>query len=569
MSFISNASGITLREGTFNNIQGDLVNIFQAENLARVDIGALLESLLGEKRRRREESTDAEEPARKRRRENAEEDGPEVVRYKDLNLTHEIGRGPGYLLHAGNMKRRAVIVKVFNAGTNAHKHCSSQHGRFSRHPNVLRIEGTSAPTSIHHFIAYEDAHRKTAEGPLAAALKEDLDKGILLGFKLISSLSSGIDYLSTQGITIPLESFDVFLDIGDRFLLGINPPLDPNTAEEDTRTAARSVWDLFNALCQKVLRSANRLLHDEDIERTPAVFDSSPRPAEILGPFAVPAPGQAILRNEEEAAPKSPPVPPRREFVWRAMAMPQSLATIAPQITRDLDLRCASIHRLVSSDGGSIHRCPGYVREEVTLATRTADSAVVSYNAPTIQEVCSVCHEIVTSGEVFRCVCGEREPGSRPTVKCRFCKSWSHRDCGLSSNGSCFPPCPSHSPLSRHHAILASLQDQSRISPRKIAVPVPGPLPVPGFTFGMPSVPLDSGPDSPVDFSGFTFPRDDTDTDDGSASYQSRFSAIAADSAATSAYYSDIGTVGGVPDFNRRRESWANWVPETDVQSEH
>ncbi|KAJ7649784.1 hypothetical protein FB45DRAFT_885945 [Roridomyces roridus] len=262
MSFISNASGITLREGTFNNIQGDLVNIFQAENLARVDIGALLESLLGEKRRRREESTDAEEPARKRRRENAEEDGPEVVRYKDLNLTHEIGRGPGYLLHAGNMKRRAVIVKVFNAGTNARKHfeVTANLSRRLLHPNVLRIEGTSSPTSMHLFIAYQDAHRKTAEGPLAAALRDDLERSIMLGFKLISSLSSGIDYLSTQGGMLPLEpeNFDVFLDINDRFLLSINPPTDANTAHHD-EDDIRSVWVFFNALCQKVTQLVKRM----------------------------------------------------------------------------------------------------------------------------------------------------------------------------------------------------------------------------------------------------------------------------------------------------------------------
>ncbi|KAJ7649788.1 hypothetical protein FB45DRAFT_885990, partial [Roridomyces roridus] len=246
MSFISNSSGITLGEGTFNNIQGNLVNIFQPEG-QRADIGALLKSFVGEKRRRREDSEDS---ARKRRRENPEEeDGLETIRHKDLNLTHEIGRGPGYLLHAGNIKRRALIVKVFNAGTNARKHLEATVNLSQRllHPNVLRIEGTSSPTSMHHFIAYQDAHRKTAEGPLAAALRDDLEKSIMLGFKL-----SGIDYLSTQGIMLPLgpENFDVFLDINDRFLLSINPPTDASTAhhEEDD---IRSVWTLFNALCQK------------------------------------------------------------------------------------------------------------------------------------------------------------------------------------------------------------------------------------------------------------------------------------------------------------------------------
>ncbi|KAJ7649783.1 hypothetical protein FB45DRAFT_2893 [Roridomyces roridus] len=41
------------------------------------------------------------------------------------------------------------------------------------------------------------------------------------------------------------------------------------------------------------------------------------------------------------------------------------------------------------------------------------------------------------------CICGQEEPGSRPTVKCRSCKSWSHKDCGPTLNESicyfCFP----------------------------------------------------------------------------------------------------------------------------------
>ncbi|KAJ7613917.1 hypothetical protein FB45DRAFT_258547 [Roridomyces roridus] len=452
MSFISNASGFTLGEGTYNSAQGNInnaqrdindvhVNIYQHEG-QRVDIGALLESLLGDKRRRREDSTDTEEPARKRRGENpGEEDGPEIIRYKDLKVTDEIGRGPGYLLYVGDIQRRAVIVKVFTAGTNARKHWEATVNLSERllHPNVLRIEGTSSPASMHHFIAYEDAQGKKAAGPLAIALRDDLDTGILLGFKMISSLSAGIDYLSAQGITLTLgpESFDVFLDINDRFLLCINPPTDATHHEEDN---THGVWTLFNELCQKVLRSANRLLHDEDIKRTPAVFDDpSPRSPDMLKISVVTSRDQPTVQTEEftaTARDTAPSVPPRREFVWRMMDAPQSLASIATQIARDLDLRRASVNRLNRSDGGSIHRCPGYIREEVTLATRIADSAVVSHDTPTIHEVCSVCHEVVNSGEVFRCVCGQEEPGSGPTVKCRSCKSWSHRDCGPTSTES-------------------------------------------------------------------------------------------------------------------------------------
>jgi hypothetical protein len=69
----------------------------------------------------------------RRRRDSEEEDGiqvcdglypgvrmvpdiQQVIQYRDLKLTGEIGSGPGYFFHSGQAKGRAVIVKVFNAG---------------------------------------------------------------------------------------------------------------------------------------------------------------------------------------------------------------------------------------------------------------------------------------------------------------------------------------------------------------------------------------------------------------------------------------------------------------------
>ncbi|KAJ7613931.1 hypothetical protein FB45DRAFT_259199 [Roridomyces roridus] len=406
MSFISNASGITLGEGTFNNVQGNLVNIFQSGG-QRADIGALLECLLGDQRRWR-----GDEEAARGRRQEGEDEGLEIIRPKDLKLTHEIGRGQGYLLHAGQVKDRAMIVKVFNPGARAREHLEATMtlSKGLLHPNVLRIHGTSSPTSPSQFITYQDAYWKTAEGPLAAALRDGIDTSVVLGFKLVAGLSSGINYLSGHDISLSLgaEDFDVFLDMNDRFLLSINPPVDATPAYNQ-RDVTRSAWTLFNALCQKVLRSANRVLHDQDIERTPAVFDTSRPPSLRSSP--VHSLGQTIAQDEE-AIPAdcdvAASVPPRREFVWRTMDVPQSLASIATQIARDLDLRRASITRLARRDGRSIHRCPGYLREEVTLATRTADSAIISHDVPAVHEVCSVCHEVVISGEVFDCVCGQK-----------------------------------------------------------------------------------------------------------------------------------------------------------------
>jgi hypothetical protein len=98
-------------------------------------------------------------------------------------------------------------------------------------------------------------------------------------------------------------------------------------------------------------------------------------------------------------------------------------------------------------DGQKAHRCVGYIRQEITPATTTADSAVVSHDSPSPLEVCSVCHEVVGLHDVFRCICCDPSrssftmitlplilvtiagPGSRATVKCQTHESWSHSVC--------------------------------------------------------------------------------------------------------------------------------------------
>ncbi|KAJ7119531.1 hypothetical protein C8R44DRAFT_176856 [Mycena epipterygia] len=146
-------------------------------------------------------------------------------------------------------------------------------------------------------------------------------------------------------------------------------------------------------------------------------------------------PALASLESNDSVRPQNiseeqPPVPPRREYVWRTTDRgQQSLATIANRITLDLDMKLSSLRRLPWSDGQRSHRCAGYVREEITLAITTVDSAVVLRDAPSPLEICSVCHEIVGFDEAFHCVCGDFNPGSRHTVKCQLCKFWSHSDC--------------------------------------------------------------------------------------------------------------------------------------------
>ncbi|KAJ7172890.1 hypothetical protein C8R43DRAFT_675942 [Mycena crocata] len=351
--------------------------------------------------------------------------GIKVLRNKHLKLIHEIGSGPGYFLHAAQIKHRAVIVKVFNSGPRARDLLESTIALAQRlmHPNVLRITGVSAPASINHFIAYEDVHWKNAEGPLAAALKQDLIRSISLGFKMISGLSSGINHLGVHGISVrslTVENCHVFVDISDRFLICSDPE---TYVEEEGQDNNDSSWDIFNALCEKVLRRANGILHNENINRNPSLVESF----------------QRSLQNDtvpSSVTPGASPVPlaglvePRREYVWRRTDHgQQTLATVAHALTLDLDINLSSIKKFSWSDGKSPHRCNGYAREEITLTTTARECVVVSHGVPSPLEICSICHELVDPSEMFRCICGDPHPGLHDTIRCSSCRYWSHSCC--------------------------------------------------------------------------------------------------------------------------------------------
>ncbi|KAJ6560036.1 hypothetical protein B0H19DRAFT_1260694 [Mycena capillaripes] len=360
-------------------------------------------------------------------------DGIEIIRSEDIKLIGEIGSGPGYFLHVGRNEGHAIIVRVFNKSPIVRQQLESTVAlsKGLMHPNVLHIKGISARKSKIHFIAYEGVHCNNAEGLLAAALKHDLEQSIALGFKMIAGLAAGMNHLCVQGVSLKsmgVENFDVFLDVDGRFLMSISPRL-PNYRVEYQESQEDWSWHVFNALCQKVLLSANRVLHvdREEMDRHPATLDSLRASSSSAAASRVSlgsAPSLESIQDEERL------VAPRREYVWRTIDRgEQSLATVARRIKLDLDMNQPPLHRLTRMNGRHPHRCPGYVREEITLATTTRDSAVVTYDAPSPLEICSICREVVGLNEAFECICGDPTPGSRRTIKCQTCKFWSHSDC--------------------------------------------------------------------------------------------------------------------------------------------
>ncbi|KAJ7784186.1 hypothetical protein B0H16DRAFT_291373 [Mycena metata] len=410
MSFISNADNFTLGEGTYINVQGSY----------HVHINN------GTKRRRDE----TEGRSRHDNRRQLEENGFKLIRQKNLQLIRQIGGGPGYLLHAGRHKERTVTVKVFN-GSNpmARQQLDLEVAllKGAIHPNVSRIKGVSSPTSAAQFIAYEDFCGRNAKGPLADALR-NRTTSIRLGFQMVADLSAGLGYLSAQSTSLggmKVENFDVFLDVHHRFLLIINPSKSPTEADANSELSAEETsWALFNELCHKVLLSANRVLHAEEIDKDPMLLlPTSPASQKSdSSSFFI---GSS---SEQEDAVVSSVGDPRREYVWRTMDRgKQSLSTVTDQITTHLDIALARLQILRQTDERRAHRCRGYTREEITLAPTIVDSAVVDHDTPRPLEICSICREIVGLDDRFRCICGDCGPGY--TIKCGICKFWSHSDC--------------------------------------------------------------------------------------------------------------------------------------------
>ncbi|KAJ7768539.1 hypothetical protein B0H16DRAFT_1520155, partial [Mycena metata] len=444
MSFISTKDHVTLGDGVYNNVQGNL-NII-THNYFHEEKGT------GESKAGVHSSSS---PKPKRECEQGED--IKIIKKDHITLLREISGGPGYLLHAARTKKRAVILKVFNPSPAA-RECLESTVALTKnlmHPNVLRIKGVSSCKSPIHFIAYEGVYWTNATVPLARALGEDLSRSITLGFKLIAGISSGMNYLSLQGISLAslsVENFDVFSDVDDRFLIGINP-----TISRENKVTNSEPWDLFIALCRKALISANRIVYSDEMERDTSILDLPPssnpntnttelvRISHASGPPALDQGKQTSFAS------------PRREYVWRStLPGPHSLAGIARPIELELEMKQLNLNRVAWRDQRRPHRCAGYIREEITLAPAAADSAVVFHDVPDHLEMCWICNKVVNVYEEFCCKCGASDPGSRPTIQCSSCHCWMHRDC-IKNPDRQIVICDSCMEM-RHHALALKQQ---------------------------------------------------------------------------------------------------------------
>jgi hypothetical protein len=126
-----------------------------------------------------------------------------------------------------------------------------------------------------------------------------------------------------------------------------------------------------------------------------------------------------LLSQSNEGVPSSEPpgnaaATPRRELIWKSLEQGNfSLASVSKQFGDFLDVvhpfsSGTLLKRHVASNARkTVHRCPGYNREEIKLTASISGSAVISFTTPLLRELCSVCGKLVQEGESFHCICGK------------------------------------------------------------------------------------------------------------------------------------------------------------------
>ena len=109
--------------------------------------------------------------------------------------------------------------------------------------------------------------------------------------------------------------------------------------------------------------------------------------------------GDASSSTEVRTSQKTP----RREVRWKLdkSAINRSLESIVRRFEDYLDCVSTSsadspLRRITASPHKWVsHRCPGYLREEITLAADVSKSVVIAHQYPSQSEICTICGQLV------------------------------------------------------------------------------------------------------------------------------------------------------------------------------
>ena len=148
---------------------------------------------------------------------------------------------------------------------------------------------------------------------------------------------------------------------------------------------------------------------DDSPEREFDVYDYEDLPAATLeheGSASNLSKGEAISNRSNLTENPKPNRKPRREVWWRDLGATDhhSLKSIGRCFKDRLNWSLLSssnslLPQIRSSKDDNLrrnlHRCPGYLREEITLTCDLSKGVIVSHAFPGPSERCSTCHQVV------------------------------------------------------------------------------------------------------------------------------------------------------------------------------
>ncbi|KIK07078.1 hypothetical protein K443DRAFT_673652 [Laccaria amethystina LaAM-08-1] len=515
MSFFANASGFTIKDSHVSEVGGDYFNIhfaMPAESTERIAT-----RLLRKRKKRDFDKDDAEaDRPRKRRREVREEtsDGLKIVHLEDIDLRRQLTTGSNYCTHSAFYGGRVVAVKVF------HGPCAKQSQELNLtlaknflHSNVPKIVGISGEKrSESPFIIFDGISDRKMNSLLAKALRIDLNGSVELSIKTVKGLAAGLSYMESQSLlskgivsNLKWENFDIFAGGGDEPVLSIH--LTDTTAHGPHPAPSfynsedhRGGIEILSGLCQKLFSEATSILYDDSPERELDTDDSIENYSRVVqnnreghSNVAQDVSSSTEVRTSHKT--------PRREVRWKLdkSASNRSLESIVRRFEVYLDrvwaladspLRriTASPHKLVS------HRCPGYLREEITLTADVSRSVVVTHQYPSQSEICTICGQLVQhpSNPVLHHTTQRwRQPPPKINIPTPSISSYVPHPFSAQSwatwqpDPALVPTPPSGEPIlpvpGRKRTGLFSSPADSRYSPLIIPIPFPEPTAVHGF----------------------------------------------------------------------------------------
>ncbi|KAJ7681649.1 hypothetical protein B0H17DRAFT_57199 [Mycena rosella] len=345
--------------------------------------------------------------------------GLPIISDDEILPVRQLRQWATYSLHSAEARGTAVVVKVFHgARANRDWHATSAFSRKLIHPSFLRLLGRSTDDSPTRFLVYNSV-QGTAQNHLASVLKGSLRECIRVGVDMVHGLSLGLIYLTLHKFPVPClhaEAFDILVSHTGSIVLGIQSETSISEARSELDEGG---WvELLNLLCRKTFNQAGHALY---LERDAL---STPLPHLDIS---------CLSSQELPDTSESPYL--RRELIWRPPPPSTSSLTDIIHQTEFFLSRLSSstappipqYQSTVRSD--SAHRCTGYHREDVVISSHIRNSYIVHSQAPSLQEICTICDERVEESGHFTCDCGVDDDGFSATVKCGACYAWHHARC--------------------------------------------------------------------------------------------------------------------------------------------